>query len=40
MLGNSEKLQFTPDENGLKVELPTKNFGDLPFVLKIKGLKF
>ena len=40
MLGNSEKLQFTPDENGLKVELSTKNFGDLPFVLKIKGLKF
>lgn len=40
LLGNIGKLKFTQDENGLGVRLPDKNFSDLPFVFKIKGLKF
>lgn len=38
ILGNAEKLKFTQDENGLKVQLANKDFGKLPIALKIKGL--
>lgn len=39
LFGNAGMLNFSQDESGLKVDLPNKDFGKLPFVLKIKGLK-
>lgn len=39
LLGNTGKLTFTQNESGLNVQLPNKDFGDLPFALRIKGLK-
>jgi alpha-L-fucosidase len=39
LLGSKLKILFIHDETGLKVSLPVENHGDLPFALRIKGLK-
>lgn len=39
LLGQRENLRFTQNENGLNVKLPNKDLGNLPFTLKIRGLK-
>lgn len=39
MLGDKGKIAFTQDESSLKVQLPAARATDLPFVLKISGLK-
>lgn len=39
LLGQKGPLKFTQDSTGLKVDLPDKNFDNLPFTLKIRGLK-
>ena len=36
LLGNSGKLKFTRDENGLHVTLPEKQPGQIAFALKIQ----
>ena len=38
MLGNSSPLEFTQDDGGLKVEVPGRQPGELPYALKISGL--
>ena len=38
-VGTKNKILFVQDANGLKVGMPAESHGDLPFVLKIKGLK-
>jgi alpha-L-fucosidase len=39
LLGHDGKLQFTQDEQGLKVKLPSERPCDYAFALKISGLK-
>ncbi len=39
LLGSNSKILFIQDATGLKVSMPAESHGDLPFVLKIKGLK-
>ena len=39
LLGGSDSLKFTQDEQGLKVELPATQPGKFQFALKISGLK-
>ncbi|MEP6789264.1 MAG: alpha-L-fucosidase, partial [Acidobacteriota bacterium] len=38
-VGSTKKLLYIQDKSGLKVSMPDGSHGDLPFVLKIKGLK-
>lgn len=40
ILGSKSKIMYIQDATGLKVSMPVESHGDLPFVLKIKGLKF
>jgi alpha-L-fucosidase len=40
LLGSKNKILYIQDETGLKVSMPVESHGDLPFVLKIKGMKF
>ena len=40
LVGSNSKLLYSQDAAGLKVSMPAENHGDLPFVLRIKGLKF
>lgn len=39
LIGSKSKLPFIQDATGLKVGMPAENHSDLPFVLRIKGLK-
>jgi alpha-L-fucosidase len=39
LLGNSGNLEFTQDEQGLKIKLPPQRPCDYAFALKITGLK-
>lgn len=39
LIGSKSKILFIQDATGLKISLPVESHRDLPFVLKIKGLK-